>query len=404
MPVYSHSQLATFEECPQRYKFRYIDRILKPEAQGIEAFTGSRVHETLEKLYDDLQYTKLNSLEALLDYYHKAWRRSWEPGIRIIREGLSEENYRDFGARCIERYYQRFTPFDQSPTLKTEFRLVFALDPHGRYQMQGVIDRLARRAPGAYEIHDYKTSSTLPSQAQLDGDRQLALYHFALKACWADVESVDLIWHYLAFDTTLVSHRSPEELQECSQKTIELIEQIENCRQFEPVKSSLCAWCEYRSVCPLWKHVLAVESMSPEAMAADGGVQLANDYAQTKSEIDRLAAILGELRVKVLQFAREQQTNVIQGTGVRVSAQTRELKTFPDRDRESWAKLEEFVRTIGKWEEASELSPARLAAILKDKRWPKEWLEELDRFTTTRTVATVRLARADDGKDQEDQT
>ncbi len=402
MAVYSHSRLSTFEECPQRYKFRYIDRLRKPEVQSIEAFTGSRVHETLEKLYDDLQYTKLNTVDALLDFYQQSWRRNWEPGVRILREGLGEEHCRDFGARCIENYYRRFTPFNQSLTLKTEFRMVFALDRQGRYQVQGVIDRLARRVQGAYEIHDYKTGATLPSQTQLDRDRQLSLYQIGLKTCWNDVEHVNLIWHYLAFDTTLISTRSPEELEECSQRTVELIDRIESCRQFEPVKSSLCAWCEYRPDCPLWKHVATVEAMPHEAMAADEGVRLANEYAKTKVEMDQLAMLLGRLREQILEFARQRETSVLQGNGVRLSVQTRESKAFPDHGQEPWGKLEDFVRSIGKWDEVSDLSPAKLAAILKEKKWPEEWLEAIDRFRSSRAVITVRISRSDDGKDQEE--
>jgi len=46
MPVYSHSRIGTFENCPRQYKLKYIDRIQLPEGKtGVEAFLGSRVHE-----------------------------------------------------------------------------------------------------------------------------------------------------------------------------------------------------------------------------------------------------------------------------------------------------------------------------------------------------------------------
>lgn len=59
MPGFSHSKLATYENCPHQYKLRYIDRI-KPseEEEGIEAFLGGTVHETLIKLYQKLIPTK----------------------------------------------------------------------------------------------------------------------------------------------------------------------------------------------------------------------------------------------------------------------------------------------------------------------------------------------------------
>ncbi|MDO9289175.1 MAG: PD-(D/E)XK nuclease family protein, partial [Thermodesulfovibrionales bacterium] len=68
MPIYSNSRLSTYENCPQQYKLRYIDKVELPEGaeEGIEAFLGSRVHEALEKLYKELILTKLNSLDDLL--------------------------------------------------------------------------------------------------------------------------------------------------------------------------------------------------------------------------------------------------------------------------------------------------------------------------------------------------
>src|SRR3989304_2392562 len=69
MPIYSHSKLSIYENCPQQFKLRYIDRIELPESkEGIEAFLGSRVHEALEKLHKELILTKVNSLDEIHDY------------------------------------------------------------------------------------------------------------------------------------------------------------------------------------------------------------------------------------------------------------------------------------------------------------------------------------------------
>ena len=82
MPVFSHSRLETYETCPQKYKFRHIDQILKPEEQTVEAFVGSRVHETLHKLYRDLQLTKLTPLDELIEYYAERWKANWSSTIK----------------------------------------------------------------------------------------------------------------------------------------------------------------------------------------------------------------------------------------------------------------------------------------------------------------------------------
>ena len=68
MPIYSHSQLSTYEQCPLKYKLCYRDRI-KRGIEGVEAFMGTVTHETLKKCYDDARIMKINSLEETLAYY-----------------------------------------------------------------------------------------------------------------------------------------------------------------------------------------------------------------------------------------------------------------------------------------------------------------------------------------------
>src|SRR4030042_6051293 len=94
MPTYSNSKLSTYENCPQQYKLRYIDLIKPPEDEkGIEAFLGSRVHETLEKLYKELLLTKLNSLDELLEYYNSQWEKNWHENVVVTKKEFTPENY-----------------------------------------------------------------------------------------------------------------------------------------------------------------------------------------------------------------------------------------------------------------------------------------------------------------------
>lgn len=393
MPVYSHTQLSVFEECPQRYRFQYIDKLRKPEEQGIEAFVGSRVHETLEKLYEELKYGKMNSLEELGTYYRSQWQSNWGPAVRIVREGLSEANYQEYGARCIRNYYGRHYPFDESQTLKTEFHLVFSLDPEARYRVQGYIDRLARRSDGVYEIHDYKTGISLPTQAHADSDRQLALYQIGLKSLWKDVDHVDLVWHYVGVDSMLVSQRSSKQLDDLSQETIALIGRIENCHDFYPVRSNLCDWCEYRSECPAWKHVLAVSEMPPQAAAADDGVRLANEYAAAKRDLELLSAKVHTIKARIVEYAQKQQVTMIEGTGVRVSVTSREQVTLPNRQSESWRQIEALLKASGKWAEVAELSVSRLTRALRECYWPLALIGEIEQLLCHTFSKTVRLCR-----------
>ncbi len=168
--IYSHSRLQAYENCPLRYKYLYIDRLDRKRRDSIEAFMGNRVHETMERLYSDLNYAKINSFEELLAYYRSCWDKRWSDDIVIVREQYTPAHYRELDERCIRGYYKRHHPFDRLRRLELERPISITLP--GRYRLTGVIDRLAQHPDGAYAIHDYKTSETLPGQSDVDADRQ----------------------------------------------------------------------------------------------------------------------------------------------------------------------------------------------------------------------------------------
>lgn len=253
MLTYSHSRLATYKTCPRQYWYAYIG---KPEIEGVdtvEAFLGSQVHEALEELYRRLMGGQTMSSQELLAWYKGNWDRGWHEGIRIVNETLGAADYRQVGREALATYHKQYRPFDQSRTLRLEEHVLFSLDEAGRYRLQGYIDRLAQRGDGVYEIHDYKTSSHLPTQAQADSDRQLALYQVGVQAMWTDVAQVDLVWHYLRFGKEIRSRRTPEQLAGIRSECIALIDVIESRGRdeagFPTSKSCLCDWCEFREIC-----------------------------------------------------------------------------------------------------------------------------------------------------------
>ncbi len=250
MTPYSHSRLNTFENCPLQFRYRYIDKI-RTETEGIEAFVGKRVHEILERLYHHLsRHSRPPSLAQVQDRFLKDWLVQWHPNVRIVRLENDVDFYRDLGTRCLENYYRGHYPFDDGETVGIEQNVTLSLDEQGRYQLRGIIDRIVRRSEGRYEIHDYKTSGSLPPRSRLDRDRQLALYQIGLEQTYDDVEQVELVWHYLAFDKTITSRRSADQLEELRRETIELIDTIESANDYPARPGPLCRWCEYSTMCP----------------------------------------------------------------------------------------------------------------------------------------------------------
>ena len=255
MEVYSHSKLSTFEQCKLRYKYRYIDKIIPPVERTIEAHLGSIVHKALEWLYSEAKEGRVPDMDEVIIYYSRAWMADYTPDL-IENNGKDEKHYFNKGVQFLIDYYNNNHPFDEN-TLDVEKEIFIDLDKSGEHKIRGFIDRLAYNLKtGEYEIHDYKTSGTFPSQEKIDHDRQLALYSIAVREMFENVREVRLIWHYLFFNKKLESKRTIEQLEQLKKETIELIKVIESSTKFPPTVSRLCDWCPYKQICPAWNSPL----------------------------------------------------------------------------------------------------------------------------------------------------
>ena len=252
MPVFSHSKLSTFEQCKLKYRFRYIDKIIPDIERTIESHLGSVVNSTLEWLYTEVKKNKLPTIDEVIINYSENWKEDYEEDIPIMKKEMTVNDYFNKGIQFLINYYTKHKPFDDN-TIAIEKGIIFNLDKEGRYKIRGFIDRLVYNLKNKeYEVHDYKTSSRLPSDESIENDRQLALYSIAIKEAFNHEKRVMLIWHYLAFNKRIVSKRTDEQLNQLKEETLNLIKEIESTTVFPPRKSPLCNWCEYKPICPAW--------------------------------------------------------------------------------------------------------------------------------------------------------
>jgi putative RecB family exonuclease len=393
MSAYSHSKLETYQNCPLKYKFQYVDR-LQRKKQGIEAFLGSRVHEALEKLYSDLLHSKRNTKAEILHYFEEQWKKNYDAGIvKIVRKEYSPDYYKSTGQECIEQYYDRYIPFDNDTTLDVERRLGFSLDLENQYRITGLVDRLAKTTDGIWEIHDYKTSGHLPTQQDVDDDSQLGLYQIGVQQAWPDAERVRLVWHYLRFDTMLSSTRTQEQLDTLREKTIQLIDEIETAEILPPRESNLCDWCDFQDLCPKRKHLLTIASLPVEKFQANAGVQLVDEYADLKDQDRETKALLEEARKRLIAYARQEGLEVVSGTRQLASVLLKKKFKFPESGDEKRILLEEMLRQAGKWNEISSLSSLTLNKIIREGEWEPNLIQKVKEFAQEEEDSQVRLRK-----------
>ena len=369
MTAYSHSKIGTFLQCKQKYKFQYVDKI-KSDIETIEVFLGKRVHETLEKLYKDLQFEKLNSKEELLAHFEANWDSNWHDKVVVVKDEYTADNYKAMGKRFISEYYDHYKPFNSLKTIGLETQDLMPLSNGNQFHVR--IDRLACDHEGNYYVCDYKTNNQLKAQEELDEDKQLAMYSIWIKQKYPDAKRVKLVWYFLAHDKEMISERSDEQLEKLKIETEELIKEIEACGEFPTNISTLCDYCQYRQMCPAWKHEVELEQKSEGEFKEDDGLRLVDEYSKLDVQEKDASAQKEIIREKIIKFAQQRGIDVVWGTDKKAS-----VKSF---DKINYPKTEEFIQLLkekGIFEDVVTLNSSKLRSKILKTRIDTDILEQI---------------------------
>ena len=248
-PHLSPSSLATFEQCPLKFRYNKIDLI--PDAPGKEAMLGNFVHDVLEALYKlpnaDRTVPSARILAA------QVWQSTWEePVSKVIRSAAEIKKFRWQAWFCIENLWLVEDPTTVNP-IGLESELNHAV---GGVVLKGFIDRYTKSLSDGLTISDYKTGKTPRANWLSDKFEQLRIYAVIMQDTQMfPVTDLELIYlkDGVKFKEALT--------EEATTSTVERIRRIkssidERCETgvFEPVKSKLCDWCSYKNICPAWSR------------------------------------------------------------------------------------------------------------------------------------------------------
>lgn len=288
MSTFSYSKISCFEQCQQRYKYRYVDKIPTEGVVGIEAIMGDCVHHAFEKLYSPLvdatwqensiyqenmfeniqgDNEKIMSLEKLLEVFEAKWDYEFDKAEMknttiMVREDGDVDKYFNIGLNILNGYYKKYYPFNDEKTLGVELSVEMDLNNDGQYMINGIIDRITRIDKGEYRIIDYKTFTKLPSKNKLvDMTQQLEIYEFAIRDMFPDAEKIHLTWNLLYFDEDVIMTKNLknkidesylEKLKNKLLTQIDFIKETDEKKNYKTNVTRLCDWCDYKSICPAW--------------------------------------------------------------------------------------------------------------------------------------------------------
>jgi putative RecB family exonuclease len=244
--VYSFSRVKCFQQCPLRYRFRYLDG-RKEAFRSIESFLGSTVHDVLEWLYARRSDGNDPDQAAVLEEFARRWSDGRDHTIAVIRVKDNDSEYLRLGREMLSRFFNETFTRDLSRTISLEQRLSMRLSDTVLFT--GFADRVGRTDKGRLFVIDYKTSRSEGDDSEFSEGLQAPLY----AACVLDHHEDDEAlagYHYLRHGTTRWQPVDRERARQLVKKFLHLVEEVDAADEFPARPGVLCSWCGFNAICP----------------------------------------------------------------------------------------------------------------------------------------------------------
>jgi putative RecB family exonuclease len=244
----SPSSVSSFKDCPQAFRFSYIDRL--PEPPSAPASKGTLVHRALERLM--LRDPGERTIEAALaDLDVARVELADDPDFADL--DLSDAERAAFHADAellVRRYFELEDPRSVHP-IGLELKLSAEV---GRVTLRGVIDRLELDADGELVITDYKTGS-VPSE--MYENTRLAGVHIYAFLCERMLgrRPARVQLYFLSRPEAIIATPSAQSVAGVERRTTAVWHAIARaCERddFRPSPGPLCDWCTFKPYCPAY--------------------------------------------------------------------------------------------------------------------------------------------------------
>lgn len=246
----SPSRASQFKTCPKQFKFANVDKIKEPTTE-VQA-KGTTVHQALEDLFD-LKPDERNT-EKLHNLFREAWTkvRGNDEHHNLFSSVEEEREWGLDGLKLLNNYMSIEDPTSFEP-LERERWVRGSIED---LNLRGILDRMDRNNKGELVIVDYKSGKAPLAKYKEPRFFALKLYALLIQKELGEMPS-ELKLIYLKNSTIHTLKVTQDSLDQVKIEVLEIWNNIKKAfesNEFPATKNTLCDWCYYKPICPVFNE------------------------------------------------------------------------------------------------------------------------------------------------------
>ena len=235
----SASSVKSYEQCPRKYFFNYIEKA--PKKQWDHFDLGNLCHKALEYFHEEYVNKgkkRLVMKNVMSESFAKARKKYPKVKGKLLVEA------KDMLADYLKSIKQNGMPNVKGVETSFNFNIADGV------LIRGFLDRVDIMKDKRFHIIDYKTTKN----ARYLEEFQLLVYGLWLLKEYPDVEHFRGSYVLLRHGSSLKSYDfTIEDVERIKKQLIEYADKIRNEDTWTPIPHRLCSWCDFQSICPAQK-------------------------------------------------------------------------------------------------------------------------------------------------------
>jgi len=235
----SASAVKTYEQCPRKYFFNYIERAPKKEWAHFDL--GNLCHRSLEFFHEENMKKDINK---------NSWNKLMGACFKKARKGYPKmtDDLLTEAKDLLTGYLTMLKKKGLTDVKGVETAFKFNIAEN--ILLRGFLDRVDLMEDGRLHILDYKTTKNV----QYLDDFQLLVYGLWLRREYPDIESFRGSYLLLRHGSKLKSYDfTIEDVEKIEKDLISYADKIRFDDVWTPIPHRLCNWCDFKDICPAQK-------------------------------------------------------------------------------------------------------------------------------------------------------